>query len=81
MRDTLEVFGARFAELADLWRREVAGCLGRRQRNVVSRASRVFFGEIGDDLRRAAEISRERALHPEEIRQACHHGFTELFGG
>lgn len=80
MRDTIEVFGARLAGLADLWRSDVAGHLQSRHSNMVSRASREMFGQVSDDIRRAAEISTERALDPEEIRQACYHGFTEVFG-
>ena len=80
MRDTLEVFGARLPDLADLWRSDVAGHLQRRHASMVSRASREMFGEISDDIRRAAEISAERALGPEEVRQACYYGFIEVFG-
>ena len=80
MRDTLEVFGARFHELADLWRTDVAVNLQPRHSNMVSRASRNMFGQVSDDIRRAAEISAERALDPEEIRNACYYGFGEVFG-
>jgi hypothetical protein len=80
MRDTLEVFGARFRALADLWRSDVAGHLQPRHVNLVTRASREIFGQVSDDIRRAAEISAERALDPEEIRQTCYYGFTEVFG-
>jgi hypothetical protein len=80
IRDTLEVFGARLPDLANLWRNDVAGNLPPRHANIVSRASREMFGRVSDDIRRAAEISAERALDPEEVRQACHYGFTEVFG-
>ena len=80
MRDTLEVFGARLADLAELWRSDVAGHLQPRHSKMVSKVSREMFGQVSDDIRRAAEISAERALDPEEIRQACYHGFTEVFG-
>lgn len=79
MRDTLEVFGARLPDLADLWRSDVAAHLQPRQVTLVSRASREMFAQVSDDIRRAAEISAERALDPEEVRQACHYGFTEVF--
>jgi hypothetical protein len=39
IRDTLEVFGARLPDLADLWRSDVAGHLQPRQANIVSTAS------------------------------------------
>ena len=80
MRDTLEVFGARLPDLADLWRSDVAGRLRPRHANIVSRASREMFGRVSDDIRRAADISAERALDPEEVRQTCYCGFTEVFG-
>ena len=80
MRDTLEVFGARLPDLADVWRSDVAGHLQSRHANIVSTASREMFGQVNDDIRRAAEISTERALDPEEVRQACYYGFTEVFG-
>jgi len=80
MRDTLEVFGARLPELADLWRSEIAWHLRRRHVNIVTTASREMFGQVSDDILRAAEISAERVLHPEEIRQACYQGFIEIFG-
>jgi Nucleotidyltransferase len=80
MHDTLEVFGPRFPELRELWRNIVAPELRPRSANVVSKASEDLFGELSDDMRRAAEISAERALSPEAIREACHYGFIEVFG-
>jgi hypothetical protein len=80
MRDTLEVFGARLSDFANLWRNDMAGRLQSRHVNLVIRASREIFGQVSDDIRRAAEIPAERALDPEEVRQACYYGFTEVFG-
>ncbi len=80
MHDTLEVFGARLPELADLWRSDVAARLNRRHLNIVSRVSREMFARVGDDIRRAADISAERALDPEDLRQSCYYGFNEVFG-
>jgi hypothetical protein len=37
------------------------------------------FGELSDDIRRAAEISAERALAPETIREACRQGLSQVF--
>jgi hypothetical protein len=54
MRDTLEVFGARLPDLADLWRSDVAGHLQPRHTKMVSRASREMFRKVSDDIRRAA---------------------------
>ena len=80
IRDTLEVFGARLPDLANLWRNDIAGHLQPRHVNLVTRASREIFGQVSDDIRRAAEIPAERALDPEDVRQACYYGFTEVFG-
>ena len=79
MHDTLEVFGARLEELRQLWRTDIAGQLHRRSASTVSKASEVLFGGLSDDLRRAAEISAERALSPKAIREACRYGFAEIF--
>jgi hypothetical protein len=79
MHDTLEVFGARLEELALLWRNGVAGQLARCSAGTVMRASEVLFGDLSDDIRRAAGISAERALSPEEVRAACHYGFAQVF--
>jgi hypothetical protein len=62
-----------------LWRRIVAPQLRDRNANTVSKASEVLFGNLSDDIRRAAEISEERALAPEAIREACQYGFTQVF--
>jgi hypothetical protein len=80
MHDTLEVFGARLSELGTLWRNIVAPSLQLRAIRTLSRASEVLFGELSDDIRRAAEILPERVLSPEAIRAACHYGFTQVFG-
>ncbi len=81
MRDTLEVFGARLADLAGLWRNEVANGLSPKQIKIVANVSRDLFSNTSEDVRRAAEISPERALDPEEIRLACYYGLGEVFGG
>lgn len=79
MHDTLEVFGARLGELRKLWRTNVARQLHRRSASTVLKASEILFGELSDDVRRAAEISAGRALSAEAIREACRYGFTEVF--
>ena len=62
-----EVFGARLSELADQWRSEIAEHLQpARHVNIVTAASREIFGQVSDDIRRAAEILAERMLRPEE---------------
>jgi hypothetical protein len=80
MHDTLEVFGARLPALHELWRTTVAPKLQPASQRKVLTASRVLFWEVSDDIRRAAEISAERALSPEGIRAACHYGFAKVFG-
>jgi hypothetical protein len=80
MHDTLEVFATRLAELQELWRSIVAPQLPPRSASIVSKASKDLFGELSDDIRRAAEISAERALAPEAIREACRYGFIQVFG-
>ena len=80
MHDTLEVFGTRLPELQELWQSIVAPRLQPRSANIVSKASENLFGELSDDIRRAAEISVERALTPEGVREACRYGFNQVFG-
>lgn len=80
MHDTLEVFGARLHELQELWRRIVAPQLHARNANTVSKAAEILFGNLSDDIRRAAQISDERGLSPEAIREACQYGFVQVFG-
>jgi hypothetical protein len=79
MHDTFEVFGARLSELQQLWRTGVAAQLHRRSASVVSQAAAALFGDLSDDIRRAAGIATERALSPEAIRAVCHYGFAEVF--
>jgi len=80
MHDTLELFGARLPELQELWRSTVAPHLQARSARKVSKAAEILFGELSDDIRRAAEISAERALTPEAIREVCRYGFSQVFG-
>jgi hypothetical protein len=80
MHDTLQVFGARLPELQEIYRTIVVPQLKRRAASAVSTASKVLFGELSDDLRRAAQISAERALSPNAIKEVCRYGFTHVFG-
>ncbi len=79
MHDTLEVFGARLVELHELWRNDIAGRLHLRSTRAALKASHVLFGHLSDDIRRSAEISAERALSPEAIREACSYGLSNVF--
>ena len=79
MHDTIQIFGARLSELAELWRKIVARKLQPANARTVSNASMALFGELSDDIRRAAEISAERALSPQGLLEACRYGFTQTF--
>jgi hypothetical protein len=79
VHETLEVFAGRLPKLQELWRETVAPQLQPRIARTISKASEVLFGDLSDDIRRAAEISAERALPPESIRAACRYGLTEVF--
>jgi hypothetical protein len=79
MHDTLEVFGARLPALQELWGTTVAPKLQPSNKRKVLAAPKDLFREVNDDIRRAAEISVERALSPEGIRTACHYGFARVF--
>ena len=80
MHDTLEVFGSRLKELRAIWQKDVQPQLPERAGRTVCKASESLFGELSDDIRRAAEISPERTLSPGAIREVCHYGFTQVFG-
>jgi Nucleotidyltransferase len=80
MHDTFEVFGARLPEMQELWRDIVSPELNPRGIRTVSTASEALFGNLSDDIRRAAAISAERGLSPEDIWEACRYGFTQVFG-
>jgi hypothetical protein len=69
MHDTLEVFGIEFRKLRELWRNTIAPELNRRSVGTVSNASEALFGTLRDYVRRGAEISAERALSAELIRE------------
>jgi hypothetical protein len=79
MHDTLEVFGGRLPELRHLWRTSVAQQLHARSVRMVSKAAEVLFKSVSDDIRRASEISAERGLSPEAIREVCRYGFARVF--
>jgi hypothetical protein len=46
----------------------------------VVRAADVLFADVTDDIRRASQISPERQLTPNALREACRYGFMEVFG-
>jgi hypothetical protein len=79
MHDTLEVFGSRLAELRVQWQQQVAPQLHPRSAAKVRRLSRQLFGNVSDDIRRAALIPADRKLSPESIMEACRFGFDEVF--
>ncbi|MBI4873883.1 MAG: hypothetical protein HY822_04525 [Acidobacteria bacterium] len=79
MHDTFEVFGSRLDGLREQWRQRVAADLHRRSATRVRQSSRILFGAVSDDIRRAALIPADRRLSPESIMQACRFGFEEVF--
>lgn len=80
MHDTLEVFGGRIPELHELRRQRISSRLGRRDRTAVSKAADVLFGDISDDVRRAAQMADNRRLSAETVREARQYGFSQIFG-
>lgn len=78
--DTLEVFGARLPELAGLWRQFVFPQINPGAARRTVNAPQTLFGAVSDDIRRAARISAERELSPEDIQAVCRHGLLEVFG-
>jgi hypothetical protein len=80
IHDTIEIFGERLPELRDMWLSVFAKELQPNSRKKVLRASHELFGAVTDDIRRAALISRERALSPEAIQRACQYGFIQIYG-
>ena len=79
VHDTLEIFGARLQELGEVWRNTLAPQLSRRALAKVRNARERIFGIVSDDLRRASEISKQRALTPESIRDVCTYGLGQIF--
>jgi hypothetical protein len=79
IHDTLEVFGRRLPELQRLWRSIIVQELHPRGANLVLKAAEALFGDLRDDIRRAAAISAERGLSPEAIRETCRYGFVQVF--
>ncbi len=78
IHDTFQVFGSRLAELNHEWQTAVEPRLSRRSRDSLSQISRTLFGDMSDDIRRAALISPERSLSPETVRRACRLGLDAL---
>lgn len=78
IHDTLQLFGSRLTELKDEWQVNLAPRIPARRRKALVESSRALFGEVNDDIRRAALISDERKLAPEAIREACSYGLEQL---
>jgi hypothetical protein len=49
-----------------------------RQRSALVRAPQSIFGEVTDNIRRAARIAGPRIPSPEAIREACQYGLEQL---
>ena len=80
MHDTLEIFGARLPEMRNYGDAPYLPNCRLAAGTELSKAAENLFGELSDDVRRAAEISAERTLSPREIREACRYGFDRVFG-
>ena len=78
VHDTLQLFGSRLAELKQEWATSVSPRLQTRQRSALARAPQSIFGEVTDDIRRAARIAGPRVPSPEAIREACLYGLEQL---
>ncbi len=57
---------------------QLARQIPARRLTALPESSRALFGELSDDIRRAALISDERKLSPEAIREACSYGLEQL---
>jgi hypothetical protein len=79
MHDTLQLFGAHLPELRRVWTGTIPQ-LHPRSAGAVSRLSKDLFTELSSDIRRAAKISLEQDLSPENIRAACRLGLRHVFG-
>jgi hypothetical protein len=80
IHDTLEIFGARLADLHCEWQEQVRLLLHPRAVRTVERGREKLFGEMNDFVREAARMAGGRKLTPETIRGACHYGLEQVFG-
>jgi len=78
IHDTLQLFGSRLAELRKEWQSSVTIRLSAHQTRSLSKMPHKFFGEVTDDIRRAALIASGRVHSPQAIRDACLIGLDEL---
>lgn len=80
IHDTLQLFGSSLDALAKLWTERISGALTARQLKDVARARERIFATVTDDIRSAARIPVDRALLPEDIREACLRGLDVVLG-
>lgn len=78
IHDTLQLFGSQLSELGTEWRMHIAPQIPDRRLKRLARDWPALFLVLSDDIRRAARISAERGLTPEEIREACAYGLEQL---
>jgi hypothetical protein len=74
IHDTLQLFGAQWHLLAQLWSDQVRPTLSKKQRVAVRDAQVRIFGQVSDAIRSAARIPVDRTLRPEDIREVCASG-------
>lgn len=60
------------------WRVHIAPQIPDRTLKALTRTSQALFLNLTDDIRRAAQISAERNLTPESIREVCAYGVEQL---
>ena len=81
IHDTIQLFGTSLgSELRALWEEQVASSLTSGQRKEIPALVEGIFGNVSDEIRRAARIPLDRTLRPEEIQEVCLLGLTQLFG-
>lgn len=78
--DTIELFGPSLRELRDLWARAVGPAMPERAARRVRKLAKDLFLEVTDDIRQAARIPQDRALSPQDIREVCEYGLSEILG-
>ncbi len=79
IHDTIELFGSRLSELADIWKRFVKPALHRRAHAAIDSALREQFSSVNDVVREAARIPQDRSLTPERMRAVCEIGLADIF--
>lgn len=78
VHDTLQVFGARLADLRDEWKGRVRLRLHPKTAKKVEAAHVRLFGDMTDVIREAASIAADRRLTPAAVREGCQYGLQQI---